>query len=84
MSDNGKDGMDEIVRMQEMVDGLGCDTRVLVASIRDVESMATLARKGCDTFTFSAAVARLLFDEPLTDAAAAAFEEAASAGGGGA
>jgi transaldolase len=53
---------------------------VLVASIRDADSMATLATKGCDTFTFSPVVARLLFEEPLTDAAAVVFEQAAAAG----
>ena len=77
MSDNGKDGLAEIIRMQEIVDGLGVETRVLVASIRDVDSMAALACKGCDTFTFSPAIARKLFEEPLTDAAAADFEKAA-------
>ena len=33
------------------------------------------------TFTFSPAIARALFDEPLTLAAAAAFEEDAARGG---
>ena len=41
--------------------------------------MATLAARGLDTFTFSPAIARALFLEPLTDAAAVDFEEAAQA-----
>lgn len=63
--------------MQAIVDGMGSTTRILVASIREVDSMATLAARGLDTYTFSPDTARMLFSEPLTDAAADAFEEAA-------
>jgi len=80
MSDSGKDGFDECIKMQSIVDGLGSDTRILVASIRDAATLADLAVEGLDTYTFSPAVARELFDEPLTDKAAAEFEEAASRG----
>ena len=92
MSDSGKDGLRECARMQSVVDGLarhgaagGPDgsaseparTRILVASIREVESMTALAELGCDTFTFSPQVARDLFGESLTAAAADDFERAA-------
>ena len=79
MTDSGKDGFDECERMQSIVEGLDCETRILVASIRDTVSMANLACSGLDTFTFSPDGARALFDEPLTDAASAAFEAAAAA-----
>jgi transaldolase len=78
MTDAGKDGLEECVKMQRIVDGLGSDTRILVASIRDVQSMTELAQAGLDTFTFSPDVARMLFDEPLTQKAAEDFEQAAS------
>ena len=80
MTDNGKDGFAECTRMQSIVDGLGSDTRILVASLRDADTLTDLALEGCDTYTFSPAVARELFDEPLTDAAAGDFEEAAKRG----
>ncbi|KAL7553851.1 hypothetical protein ACHAWF_017252 [Thalassiosira exigua] len=80
MTDNGKDGLQECIRMQSIVDGLGSDTRILVASLRDADTLADLAAEGLDTYTFSPAVARELFAEPLTDAAAAEFEEAAARG----
>jgi transaldolase len=80
MTDSGKNGMEECMRMQDIVEGLGSETRILVASIRDVESFAVLAEAGLDTFTFSPQVARELFDEPLTDAAAQVFEESAARG----
>jgi transaldolase len=81
MNDNGKDGFDECVKMQSIVDGLGSETRILVASIRDADTLTDLATEGLDTYTFSPAVARELFDEKLTDDAAAEFEEAAARGG---
>lgn len=80
MNDNGKDGMSECQQMQDIVNGLGSDTRILVASIRNAETLADLAAAGLDTFTFSPEVTRDLFDEPLTDKAAAEFEEAATRG----
>ena len=79
MTDSGKDGFEECARMEGIARGLRSSTRTLVASIRDVESMARLAELGLDTYTFSPAIARALFEEPLTDSAASAFEEAARA-----
>ena len=80
MTDNGKDGFKECVRMQNIVDGLGSDTRILVASIREAATLGDLAMEGLDTYTFSPKVARELFDVPLTDEAADEFEAAAAMG----
>lgn len=86
MTDNGKNGSEECYKMQLMKqNGLenssnannGANTRVLVASIRNVKSMADLMAKNMDTFTFSPDVARQLFYEQLTVQAAADFEAAA-------
>jgi transaldolase len=84
MNDAGKDGMEECKRMQDIVNGMGSSTRIIVASIRDVKSMGDLMSHGMDTFTFSPDVARDLFREQLTIAAANDFEAAAKRGGGGA
>lgn len=82
MNDCGKDGFKECVRMQNIVDGLGSDTRILVASLREAGTLGDLAVEGLDTYTFSPKVARELFDEPLTDEAAEEFEAAAAIGSG--
>ena len=87
MNDAGKSGMDECRRMQDVVDGMGSLTRILVASIRDVKSMGDLMmmghgkRNGMDTFTFNPDIAREMFTEPLTISAAQDFEDAAKRGG---
>ena len=77
MTEAGKDGAMECIKMQDIVVGMKGDTRILVASLRDAQTMVDLAAKGMETFTFSPEVARELFMEPLTIKAAADFEEAA-------
>jgi transaldolase len=77
MNDNGKNGMDETFQMHKIVEGLGSDTRILVASVRDVETLTQLAALGLNSFTFSPDIARQLLTDPLTEKAATDFEEAA-------
>lgn len=73
----GKDGKKECLKMRDMVENMGSDTRVMVASLRDVDSLCDLAEAGVDTFALSPDIARKLFGEPMTDQAAADFEAAA-------
>jgi transaldolase len=80
MGDAGKDGVQECLEMNYIVDGMQAGTRILVASLRDAETLAELASSGMDTFTFGAEVARELFHVPLTREAAKDFEEAAKRG----
>jgi len=77
MMDAGRDGVDECKKMQAIVNGMESKTRVLVASIRSVNTMADLTSSGMNTFTFSPEVTRELFDEDLTTLAADDFNEAA-------
>lgn len=77
MNDNEKNGMWECTEMQRIAGGMGSNVRILVASIRDVDSMADLCAAGMDTFTFSPEVARALFTDQLTNQAAEEFEAAA-------
>jgi transaldolase len=62
--------------MQRSLDGVGSPLRLLVASIREIDDLAVLAAAGLNTFTFSPAIARSLFDISDTLTAAAAFEAA--------
>lgn len=77
MTDAGKDGKAECVYMLDIVDGLQSDCRILVASIRDADTLSELSSSGLDTFTFSPDVARQLLVDPLTSEAASDFEQAA-------
>jgi transaldolase len=76
MTDAGRDGMADVLAMQEIV--AGTPTKILLASVREVASMVTLARRGVECFTFSPAVAEQFFADELTVEAVAAFEEASS------
>lgn len=77
MDDAGRDGIQEILAMQRALAAVGSTTRVLVASIRDLAAVVTLAQAGVADFALSPAVARTFFDEPLTTAAVEVFEAAA-------
>ena len=77
MNDAGRDGMGTIVSMQETVEELESDMRVLVASVRTAAELSKLASKGCDTFTISEKVAAEMFSDPLTTQAALDFQSAA-------
>ena len=77
MNDNEKNGMWECTEMFRISNGMGSPVRILVASIRDIDSMAELCSAGMDTLTFSAEIARALFTDNLTQQAAEEFEAAA-------
>lgn len=78
MTEAGMNGISECFIMQQVVKGMQSETRILVASIRDAQTMLVLAAQGMDTFTFAPSVARELFVDPLTAGAAQAFEDAAA------
>lgn len=64
--------------MQRVVEGLRSETRVFVASIRNVQQLVDLSAAGLHTFTFSPRIAEGLLNEPLSIAAASDFEMAAN------
>lgn len=78
MCDANKDGINEIIQMQRIVESLQSKTRIFVASIRQPQQLATLAAAGLYTFTFSPQIADDLVYDQLTIAAADDFERAAS------
>jgi transaldolase len=75
--DSGRNGCEDIITMQRSLHGTNSNTRLLVASIRRAEDMATLAAAGLNTFTFSGAIAHQLFNVTATLSATEAFEAAA-------
>jgi transaldolase len=74
MSDAGLDGPGEVVAMQQMIDRLESPTRLLVASIRQLSDLATLAQNGVDTFTLLPPLLKEMLNNPLTIKAAEDFE----------
>lgn len=81
ITDAGGNGREAIAQMQQALDGVKSSTRILTASIRDVEDLAYLATQGLDTFTFAPRIAEALFGSAQTNAATEAFEKAAMAMG---
>ena len=74
ISESGADGREEVIRMQRCLNGVGTTTRLLVASLRSLEDILTLAPLGVDTYTLSPSLARQIWAHPSTEEAAAHFE----------
>jgi transaldolase len=79
MNDARMDGIAEVIAMQEIVEQFPSPTRLLVASIRQIEDVVTLARHGVGAFALLPPLAEKLLDHPLSIQAAADFEEHARA-----
>ncbi|HEY9694289.1 MAG TPA: transaldolase family protein [Oculatellaceae cyanobacterium] len=77
INDLGRNGINDLVSMQQGLIGVGSKTRILVASIRNIEDIAFLTTQGLDTFTFSPAIAQAFFNVTATNQAATEFEQAA-------
>ena len=76
LADAGRDGMADVIVMHEILAATGSQTKVLLASIRDVPSVVALARRGVEHFTMGPAVAEQFFADELTADAARTFEMA--------
>jgi len=81
LNDQGRDGEAEVLAMHELLAATGSRTKVLLASVRDLPSMVSLARRGVDCFTMGPAIADQLFADDLTAAAVETFEQAVQATG---
>lgn len=77
--DRQRDGHQEVITMQQALNGVDAGVRVLVASLRSRDDLPRLAAAGLNTFTISAAIAADLFANADTIAAAEAFEQDATA-----
>ena len=76
LNDSGRDGLADVAAMQEVLRATGSTTEILLASIRDVASMVSLARIGVHCFTMGPAIAEQFFTDELTADAVAVFEDA--------
>jgi len=80
MDDLGIDGVQTCEVMHEALGGKKSKTRVQAASIRSLDKLMELSKKGLDTFTFSPAIGHALVNMKASDDAAAAFEVAVKNG----
>jgi TalC/MipB family fructose-6-phosphate aldolase len=76
LADAGRDGVADVIAMQEILAATGSLTKVLLASIRDVPSVVALARHGVKHFTMGPVVADQFFADELTADAVRTFETA--------
>lgn len=64
--------------VQQIVTRVQSDMRLLVASIKNVEQIISLAASGVNSFAIPVPIIEKLFQDDDTDKAAADFEEAVS------
>lgn len=74
MTEAGRDGVGSVIAMQQAIGSW--PTRILAASLRSADDVATLAAAGVPDFTLGAALATAVLDDELTTAAVAEFEAA--------
>lgn len=73
LDDIGLDGMELIADIRQIYDNYHFQTKILAASIRTVNHVATAAKIGADVVTVPPGVLKKLADHPLTDKGLAAF-----------
>ncbi|MEL6130173.1 MAG: transaldolase family protein [Cyanobacteria bacterium J06633_23] len=76
INDTGRNGRENLTKMQQALNGVNSKTRILTASIREPEDIVYLATQGLNTFTFAPHIAAALLSSPATSSATAAFEAA--------
>ena len=76
MTDAGRDGVASVIAMQQAI---GREpTRILAASLRSGDDIASLAAAGVPDFTLGGPLARAVLDDELTSRAVEEFESAAA------
>ncbi len=76
MVDGGLDGLSEVTTMSRIVNETNSSLRLLVASIRQVDDLVTLAERGLNDFTLRPALVDELLENELTSLAVESFETA--------
>ena len=74
MSDARLDAVAEVIAMQEILEHHPGPTQILLASIRQIDQIVTLARHGVSVFTLLPKLAEQFIDNPLSLRAAEEFE----------
>jgi transaldolase len=67
LDDIGEDGMDVIVKIRQVYDTYGYETKVLAASIRHTNHLLQCALVGADVATVPFDVIKGMLKHPLTD-----------------
>ncbi len=74
INDLGRNGIEELIKMQDMLNGIRSKCKILVASIRNTKEIIHLASNGLQTFTINNKIAEDLFQSNETLNAFEIFE----------
>ncbi|GAB5357821.1 hypothetical protein AAMO2058_000407400 [Amorphochlora amoebiformis] len=63
---SGEDAIAECIAMQEVIDGLESNTRVMATGLRNADDLVQLSKAGIKTFSVTPSVAYELINQPMT------------------
>ncbi len=75
IGDTGINGLAEVIKMQEILNGTNSNCKLLVASLRDLNEITKLASQGVDVFTINPELALKIFNSPDSDKASSQFNK---------
>ena len=75
INDQGKNGLEELVSMQKIIEKTNSSCKLLVASIRNISDIIHLASNGIDTFTINNEIAEEIYNCEATIRALEQFEK---------
>ena len=75
INDQGNDGINKIIKMNQTIKLLNSDCKILVASIRDIQEIFALLPSGINTFSISPNIAMDLLNSPSSIEASDQFNK---------
>ncbi len=75
INDQGNDGINKIIKMNQTIKLLNSDCKILVASIRDIQEIFALLPSGINTFSISPNIAMDLLNSPSSIEASNQFNK---------
>mmetsp|Transcript_23169 Transcript_23169/g.32390 ORF Transcript_23169/g.32390 Transcript_23169/m.32390 type:complete len:268 (-) Transcript_23169:483-1286(-) len=75
ISESGEDAVAQCIAMQQIIAGMGSQTRIMASSLQSADEIVELSKAGVKTFSVSARVAYELVNQPLTTKMTDEFED---------
>jgi transaldolase len=75
MQDLGRSGFDEVTQMHNILSTTNSTTKILLASVRDIDSIVRMSQVGINHFTISTQLAKDILNDEASNAAIKVFNE---------
>ena len=75
MQDLGRSGFDEVTQMHSILSATNSNTKILLASVRDIDSIVRMSQIGINHFTISTQLAKDILNDEASNAAINVFND---------